>query len=126
MIKIKRVYEKASRQDGYRVLVDRLWPRGVKKSDAYIDEWWKEFAPSSDLRNWFGHRITRWEEFSSKYTMELNENHVALAERIEQISTSPITLVYAAKDKCHNNAVVLQQYIRLQILTSGTIRNTKK
>lgn len=120
MIMIKRIYETTSTQDGYRVLVDRLWPRGIKKSDARIDEWWQAYAPSSELRIWFGHNVKRWEEFSKKYTIELNENHATLAAQIEQIAKSPITLVYAAKDKTHNNAVILQKYIRSQILKSKT------
>jgi len=118
MIVIKRIYEITSAQDGYRVLVDRLWPRGIEKSDARIDEWWQEYAPSTELRIWFRHDTKRWEEFSKNYTTELNANHAALAERIEQIAKSPITLVYAAKDQTHNNAVVLQHYIRSRILES--------
>lgn len=126
MIMIKRIYERTSTQDGYRILVDRLWPRGVKKSDSCIDEWWNEFAPSTELRMWFGHDIKRWQEFSLKYTMELDENHAPLAERIEQIAPFPITLVYAAKDNAHNNAVVLQHYIRSRILKSDTARQQVK
>ncbi len=116
MIKIKRIYAAKNMEDGYRILVDRLWPRGIRKSDASIDEWWKEFAPTSELRVWFGHDVMRWNEFILKYTLELNENRAALVERLERIPKRPITLLYAAKDEHHNQAIVLQKYIRSRIL----------
>jgi uncharacterized protein YeaO (DUF488 family) len=110
MIKIKRAYEPASNDDGYRVLVDRLWPRGIKKSDLVLNEWAKELAPSADLRKDFGHDPAHWQDFRTKYRKELRvpaarKTIERLAKRAQNLS---VTLVYAARDEKHNNAVVLK------------------
>lgn len=108
-IKIKRVYEKPEAGDGKRILVDRLWPRGVKKSA--IDVWIKDVAPSDELRNWFHHEVPRWSAFRSKYRKELSQNKQAVAE-LRKAAKGNATLVYGAKDETHNQAVVLAQYLK--------------
>jgi uncharacterized protein YeaO (DUF488 family) len=111
MITIKRIYEPKSKEDGYRVLVDRLWPRGVSKDEAHIDLWLKEIAPSNELRRWYGHEVNKWNEFQKKYRAELEKK----TELVNQIQTlkkehKKITFLFAAKDVEHNNAVVLSQF----------------
>jgi DNA-3-methyladenine glycosylase len=107
-LQIKRVYEQPSLSDGYRVLVDRLWPRGVSKEAAKLDEWCKDVAPSNELRQWFGHQPERFEEFSKRYRAELADNP-AIQELKDLIKNkSTVTLVYSAHDETHNQAVVLQ------------------
>jgi len=123
-IHIKRVYEPPASEDGVRILVDRLWPRGVSKDAASIDEWMKEIAPSPELRTWFSHRPERFEEFASSYERELSEDplRLGLADRIcETARGQTVTLVYAAKDPVHNHAVVLRDWLkrRLNPKTSG-------
>lgn len=110
-ITIKRAYEDPAKQDGHRILVDRLWPRGVKKEAAAIDDWEKEIAPSTKLRTWFGHKPELWPDFQKRYQAELKENpHVK--EFIEKYKGQRhITLVYAAKDEAHTHALVLQHYL---------------
>jgi uncharacterized protein YeaO (DUF488 family) len=111
VIKIKRAYEPLEKSDGFRVLVDRLWPRGIRKEDAHVDVWLKEIAPSGELRKWFNHEIEKWEEFSKKYTTEL-EDSSALKKLIELVKKhKAVTLVYGAKDEQHNQAVVLKKYL---------------
>lgn len=107
MITLKRAYEKASRSDGYRVLVDRLWPRGVSKAALKLDAWEKDIAPSPELRTWFGHDPKRWSEFKKRYHAELRGNKEGL--RTLKKSAKNITLVYGAKDPEHNQAVVLKE-----------------
>lgn len=110
-IKVKRIYDAREEKDGYRVLVDRLWPRGIKKENAEIDAWLKEVAPSTGLRKWFGHDPGKWGLFKKKYNEELKENE-AVNELPALIKKHKlITLVYAAKDEQHNQAIVLKQYI---------------
>lgn len=111
MIRTKRAYEPASSEDGYRVLVDRLWPRGVSKEDARLDAWMKEVAPSDDLREWFDHDPERWEEFTERYRRELQEKEELLQELRERAGEETITLVFAARDTDRNNAVVLKEYL---------------
>ena len=108
-VKIKRVYEEANKNDGQRILVDRLWPRGLRKAEAKVDLWLKEIAPSTALRRWFGHEPSRWEEFKRRYSAELKKNsdQVALLER--EASTHKVTLVYGAKNQEQNAAVVLKR-----------------
>lgn len=108
MIKIKRAYEKPSEDDGYRVLVDRLWPRGVAKNKAKIDLWLKQVSPSNELRKWFSHDLEKWDEFKKRYHSELKSEKTSL-QKIKQIEKENkiITLVYAAKDDKHNNAIFL-------------------
>lgn len=110
-IQLKRAYEPPAPDDGARILIDRLWPRGVKKEDAAIDEWIKEIAPSTELRKWFGHDPERWREFRRRYQSELRQ-HPDGIERLRALARrGPITLVYAAHDEAHNDAVVLKELL---------------
>jgi uncharacterized protein YeaO (DUF488 family) len=109
-LRLKRAYEPAERDDGRRVLVDRVWPRGVSKDEAHIDLWLKEVAPSTALRKWFGHKPERWAGFRERYLEELKANPAV--EELRQITAEgPVTLVYGAKDKAHNQAVVLAEHL---------------
>ena len=111
MVKTKRIYEQASRDDGKRILVDRLWPRGLKKEEAKIDEWMKDIAPSDELRKWFAHDPVKWPEFKKRYINEL-KNKAELVERLRaEAKKATITLLFAAKDIEHDNAVVLKELI---------------
>jgi uncharacterized protein YeaO (DUF488 family) len=110
-IRLKRVYEPASKGDGCRVLVDRVWPRGVRKEEAQIDVWLKEVAPSTALRKWFGHEPARWEEFEKRYFAELNAHPEVVEELVRLAKRGLVTLVYGAKDETHNNAVALKEYL---------------
>lgn len=110
-IRIKRVYETPSRTDGLRVLVDRLWPRGLKKQDAAIDVWAKELAPSNELRTWFAHEEEKFEEFTRRYRLELGSATDRINELIASAGGRTITLVYGAKNKNCNNAVVLKAWL---------------
>lgn len=111
MIKLKRAYDKAGDSDGYRILVDRLWPRGLNKSEAKIDLWLKDIAPSEQLRKWFSHDATKWLEFKQRYFEELSAKEEIIRPIVEKAAASAITLVYAARDAQHNNAVALKEYI---------------
>jgi uncharacterized protein YeaO (DUF488 family) len=111
MIQLKRVYEKASPKDGFRILVDRLWPRGLTKERAAIQLWLKQVAPSSELRKWFGHDPARWKEFQARYRKELKENKDALKLLKDTVKEKTVTLVYAARDEEHNEAVVLKKIL---------------
>jgi uncharacterized protein YeaO (DUF488 family) len=108
MIKLKRVYESPSAQDGLRVLVDRLWPRGLTKERAAVDLWLKEVAPSTELRKWFAHDPDKWKEFQVRYRKELHESKDALELLKEKSNGHAVTLLYGAKDEEHNEAVVLK------------------
>lgn len=108
---VKRAYEAAKPEDGQRILVDRLWPRGVTKAQAKLDDWLKDIAPSARLRKWFGHDPARWDEFRRRYREELKQHGPLLRELRRQARKGPITLVYAAKDEAHNEAVVLRNVI---------------
>jgi uncharacterized protein YeaO (DUF488 family) len=110
-VKLKRVYDPPKPTDGFRVLVDRLWPRGVSKSSARIDLWLKEIAPSAALRKWFGHDALKWDAFRARYFRELQKNPKAVAQLNEIIRNGPVTLLFAAKDQEHNNAVALKEYL---------------
>ncbi len=112
MYKIKRAYQDPEDDDGFRVLVDRLWPRGVSKINAKIDLWMKEIAPSNELRKWFGHDPERWDEFKNKYLLELNDKK-ELIKQLKNIGkiNQTVTLVYSAKDEAHNNAVVVMELL---------------
>lgn len=105
-VRIKRAYEPASVEDGQRVLVDRLWPRGISKDKAKLDDWLKEVAPSAELRKWFDHKPERWAEFKRRYRSELDTNP-AMAELRAFAKKGRLTLVYGARDEAHNDAVVL-------------------
>jgi uncharacterized protein YeaO (DUF488 family) len=110
-VKLKRAYEAPDADDGIRILIDRLWPRGVKKADAAIDEWMKEIAPSTELRKWFGHDPERWPEFRRRYTAEIRQ-HREQFERLRALARhGRITLVFAAHDEAHNDAVVLKKML---------------
>lgn len=108
-IHIKRAYDSPSTHDGTRILVDRLWPRGLKKTDAVISQWMKEIAPSNELRRWFGHDPERWEEFRRRYERELEAQGGLLGELRELAKRGPVTLIYSAHDETHNQAVVLRE-----------------
>lgn len=113
MVRIKRVYSEPSQRDGIRILIDRVWPRGVTKKRARIDAWRKEFAPSTPLRKWFGHDPARWSEFQKRYRIELNQSSQldALNTLAQRSSRKTITLVYSAADETHNQAVVLMELL---------------
>ena len=111
MIEIKRVYDAPAKSDGVRVLVDRLWPRGVSKEAAALDRWMKEVAPSAALRRWFGHDPEKWDAFRRRYESELGGREEELAFLREKSREGTLTLVYAAKDTEHNDAVVLKAYL---------------
>lgn len=111
MIRVKRAYEPARPQDGQRVLVDRIWPRGVSKDEADLDEWLKEIAPSDELRKWFGHDPERWDEFRKRYFAELDEHPELVAQLRARADGHLVTLVYGAHDEEHNNAVALKEYL---------------
>ncbi len=110
-VQLKRIYDEKSLSDGRRILVDRLWPRGMSKASAGVDRWMKEIAPSAELRNWFGHKPERWEEFQKRYRAELRQNP-ALEELRAMAQQGMVTLLYAAKDQPHNHALVLQDMLR--------------
>lgn len=109
-IKVKRIYEAYSKQDGVRILVDRLWPRGIKKEDAKINFWMKDIAPSNELISWFSHDPDKWNEFTKKYFNELNKN-TTLCEELLNKGKDTITLLYSAKDEEHNQAIALKQFL---------------
>ena len=111
-VRLRRAYEPASADDGYRVLVDRLWPRGVSKEQAKLDEWDQELAPSSQLRKWFGHEPDRFPEFRRRYIDELRANGPRLRQLRRRANSGTLTLVYSAHDPEHNDAVVLAQVLR--------------
>ena len=110
-IRLKRAYERPAASDRMRILVDRLWPRGLKKASAAIDEWNKRIAPSPALRTWFGHDPERWAEFSRRYTRELREHADELARMRTLARKGPITLVYGARDEAHTHALVLRKVL---------------
>lgn len=111
-LKLKRVYEPSDKNDGTRILVDRLWPRGMTKAKAGVDIWLKELAPSAELRKWFGHDPDKWTEFKKRYRAELEENDEQLARLREEIKKGTVTLLYGAKDEEHNDAVALAEFLR--------------
>jgi len=115
MICIKRTYEPSARADGRRILVERLWPRGMKKEDLHADAWMKEVAPSTELRRWFGHQVERWDEFRRRYQRELSANPDAWAPVLKASKHGTVTLLYSAHDVEHNGAVVLRDYLTQRI-----------
>jgi len=110
-IKLKRAYERPAARDGTRILVDRLWPRGVRKVDAAIDQWAKDIAPSTALRKWLGHDPTRWQEFRRRYALEVHKHPEQLNRLRDLAKQGPITLVYSAHDEVHNDAVALRDFL---------------
>jgi uncharacterized protein YeaO (DUF488 family) len=111
-MKIKRVYESPAKDDGTRILIDRLWPRGLTKEKAAIDLWLKDIAPSTELRKWFGHDPKKWNAFQKRYRQELEENKETVALLKSQLKKGPVSLVYGAKDELHNDAVVLKEWLQ--------------
>lgn len=110
-IAIKRVYNQARSADGARVLVDKVWPRGVRKSDLEMDAWYKDLAPSTDLRKWFNHDAEKWSKFRKDYLKELTAQRALAKKLLEEQKRGRITLLYAAKDESHNHALVLRDYL---------------
>jgi uncharacterized protein YeaO (DUF488 family) len=125
-ILVKRVYEPMAKSDGLRVLVDRLWPRGLSKSDAKLDLWLPEIGPSTVLRKWFNHDPERWAEFQRRYHAELKEKTALLATITKQAKTSPVTLLYSAKDERHNQAVALRSFLLKRIASRKPISRAEK
>lgn len=111
IVRAKRVYEAIQRSDGPRFLVERLWPRGVKKEKLKLDAWLKDVAPSDGLRRWFGHDPAKWEEFQRRYRAELDENPNAWKQLLDVARQGSVTLLYSARDTEHNNAIVLKDYL---------------
>jgi len=111
MIKLKRVYDPYADSDGKRILVDRLWPRGIKKEDARIDHWLKDIAPSDELRKWFSHDPAKWEEFKKRYRKELESRQEVIEDLRKESRRGTVTLLFAAKDTERNNAVVLKEIL---------------
>lgn len=109
--KIKRVYEKPAKEDGFRILADRLWPRGLTKEKASVDLWLKEIAPSTELRKWFGHDPEKWNDFKKKYVAELKKNKEPVSILKEKIKAGTVTILYGAKDQEHNEALVILDYL---------------
>jgi uncharacterized protein YeaO (DUF488 family) len=118
MIKLKRIYEKPAKSDGFRILVDRLWPRGVSKEQARVDLWFKEIAPSDSLRKWFNHDPGKWFEFQEKYKAEITKN-IKAWEELKRIvkQKKNVTLLFGARDQEHNNAVVLRDMLKICMKT---------
>lgn len=119
MIRIKRVYDEPSEMDGCRVLVDRLWPRGVKRAALRLDTWLKEVAPSNELRRWFGHDPARWPEFQRRYRLELEARPESWAPLLEQARHGTVTLLYSAHDAEHNNAAALRDFLNAKLKESS-------
>lgn len=112
MVRLKRVYEPAERSDGARFLVERLWPRGVRKEALDVQAWLKDVAPSAELRRWFAHDQAKWREFQRRYVAELNERPEAWQPILAAARRGPVTLLYSSRDTKHNNAVVLAEYLQ--------------
>jgi uncharacterized protein YeaO (DUF488 family) len=110
-IRLKRAYEPPAKGDGTRILIDRLWPRGVTKEEAAIDHWLQDIAPSTELRRWFGHDVNLWTEFQRRYTAELKHHGEQLDELLRMARKGPVTLVFGARDEEHNDAVVLKHVL---------------
>jgi uncharacterized protein YeaO (DUF488 family) len=111
-VRTKRVYEPADPSDGYRVLIDHVWPRGVSRQRAQLDEWARELAPSDEVRKWFDHVPERFEEFRARYRRELSGHREVIEKLRERARKGPLTIVYAARDQAHNNAAVLAELVR--------------
>ncbi len=111
MIKLKRAYEEPAKKDGFRILVERLWPRGVSKEEAGIQLWAKEIAPSAKLRKWYGHDVAKWKEFKKRYWQELKGKEELIEEIRSRARKKTVTFVYAARDEEHNSALALKEYL---------------
>jgi uncharacterized protein YeaO (DUF488 family) len=119
VLRLKRVYEPPDRSDGRRILVDRLWPRGLSKEKAAVDDWMKEIAPSAALRRWFGHDPEKWPEFQRRYRRELRARDDLVREIAKRAARGRVTLVYGARDEEHNDAVVLAAVVRARRKRAG-------
>lgn len=124
-IRVKRSYDPPASGDGQRILVERLWPRGVRKEALAADAWIKDVAPSTELRKWFDHRVDRWEEFQRRYREELDANHEAWAPILEASRRGAVTLLYSARDTEHNGALVLRDYLTERAGEARTSRRTR-
>lgn len=111
-IAIKRIYESAEKKDGNRILVDRIWPRGISKEEAWLTEWMKEIAPSTELRKWFNHQEERFTDFAEKYKKELDKQPELVHKLKSLAKEKRLTLLYGAKDEKHNQAIVLKEYLK--------------
>jgi len=109
---LKRAYDPPAHSDGERILIDRIWPRGVSKEKASIDLWLKEIAPSTELRRWYGHKPERWQEFQKRYYSELEQRPEVVAQLRKELRKGPVTLVFGAKDVEHSNAEALREYLK--------------
>lgn len=114
MIKIKRIYEQAASDDGIRILAERLWPRGMKKEEAKLDDWLKEVAPSTELRKWFSHDPAKWSEFQQRYCAELDKHPETWQPILDLAKKETVTLLFSSRDTEHNNVVVLKKYLAEQ------------
>jgi uncharacterized protein YeaO (DUF488 family) len=111
MIKLKRAYEKPSKDDGFRILVERLWPRGLAKQRAAVDMWLKDISPSPELRKWYGHDPDRWQEFQKRYWKELRQKKEPIKQLKQKVRAGTVTFIYAAKDEEHNSALALKRFL---------------
>jgi len=111
MLRIKRVYDEPSGEDGVRILVDQIWPRNITKNKARVDLWLKEVAPSNELRRWFGHQDQKWDEFKQRYYQELENKEHLIKLITEKLTSGNVTILFGAKNRNHNNAVALKEYI---------------
>ncbi len=116
MIQIKRVYDPLAKEDGARFLVERLWPRGIKKDALHMDAWYKNLAPSHDLRRWFGHDSAKWPEFQRLYRAELSDNPAACQPLLDAARQGNVTFLYSAHDTEHNSAIVLKSYLEERLI----------
>jgi uncharacterized protein YeaO (DUF488 family) len=114
-IALKRAYETPSRSDGYRILVERLWPRGLSKQDAQIDIWSRQLAPSTELRKWFRHEHDKWKEFKRRYFLELRTQDEPLQPILERVRAGPVTFVFGSKETRFNNSVALREYVQRRL-----------
>ena len=121
-ISLKRAYDEPARTDGARVLVDRMWPRNVTKTDLKVEDWMRDLAPSAALRKWFGHDPERWDEFRRRYFAELDERPEAWRKLAEMARKEKVTLIYSARDEEHNNAVALREYLEARTGRAGGAR----
>ena len=115
MIKIKRTYDKPETEDGFRILVDRIWPRGLKKTDVQMDLWQKDIAPSSPLRKWFKHDESKWNEFKNRYYQELKNKKDSIGLLLDKTRKGTITLLYSSKEDKYNNAIALKEYLEAKL-----------
>jgi len=125
MIKLKRVYESTGKDDGKRFLVERLWPRGVKKAVLADAVWLKDVAPSTGLRKWFGHDAKKWAEFQRRYQAELKEHELAIEPILQAARRGTVTLLYSSHDTEHNNAVVLRDYLERKLGSDRELRSSR-